>query len=110
MANQVELDEMNRVEPRPAAPVVRSSSSQDLRNLFVKVRLYARWVMFIVLAIWFLYMLVSPLFKSNGTGGVDVKRAEELLGTLYKMTESFGGPTMHDGIRIGAIQARNQTE
>ena len=55
-------------------------------------------------------MLVSPLFKSNGTGGVDVKRAEELLGTLYKMTESFGGPTMHDGIRIGAIQARNQTE
>ncbi len=66
--------------------------------------------MFIVLAIWFLYLLLSPIFKSNETGAVDVKRAQELVGTLYKMIESFGDPKMHDGIRIGAIQARNQTE
>ncbi len=63
------------------------SLPKDLKGLFVKIRIVAQYAMLGIMIFWFLFSLVSPFFRSadSNSTSLDVKRVDEMLGTLYKI-------------------------
>ena len=93
------------------------SLPKELKGLFVKIRLVAQYAMLGIMIFWFLFSLVSPLFRSanSNSTSLDVKRVDEMLRTLYKIAQNlqapgaFAEPANSYGVRIGSIQARNES-
>ena len=94
------------------------SLPQELKTFLIKVRVAAQWLMLGVMIVWFLFSLLSPLFRlvdSSNSSSIDLKRVDEMLGTLYKIAQNlqapgaFAQPSNSYGVRLGAIQARNES-
>ena len=94
------------------------SLPQELKTFFVKIRIVAQYSMLGIMIFWFLFSLVSPLFRSGdsaNSSSIDLKRVDDMLGTLSKIVQNlqapgaFAQPSNSYGVRLGAIQARNES-
>ncbi len=94
------------------------SLPQELKTFFVKIRIVAQYAMLGIMIFWFVFSLLSPLFRSGESGNsssIDIKRVDEMLGTLYKIAQNlqapgaFAQPSSSYGVRLGAIKTRNES-
>ena len=113
---KIELQSLKGDRSRPKSET--HSLPNELKTFFVKIRIVAQYAMLGIMIFWFLFSLVSPLFRSGEEGNsssIDLKRIDDMLATVYKIANNlqapgaFAQPSSSYGVRLGAIQARNES-